>query len=124
MLDHVSIGVSDLAAAIGFYDAALGAIGFKRSMTHDRSAGYGRGARPVFWIGAAGPETAPAKGFHVAFQADERAVVDAFHAAALAAGGVDNGAPGVRSSYHRNYYAAFALDPDGNHLEVVCLRPE
>ena len=124
MLDHVSIGVSDLAAGIGFYDAVLATIGFKRCMTHGESAGYGRGAHAVFWIGAAGPEAVPAKGFHVAFQADDRGGVDTFHAAALASGADDNGAPGIRSRYHPNYYAAFALDPDGHHLEVVCRRPE
>ena len=134
MIDHLSLPVSDYALSRTFYDKALGALGCKVQMEVADSpdyvgAGYGPAdlPEPAFWIGA-GREPGPAPvtpiGQHVAFQAKDRAEVDAFHAAALAAGGRDNGPPGLRPHYHPNYYAAFVLDPDGHRLEAVCHLPE
>ncbi|HHZ08840.1 MAG TPA: VOC family protein [Rhizobiales bacterium] len=127
MIDHTGIPVSDPARAKAFYDAALGALGAKLLMTVPKEftggkwvAGYGLG-RPVFWL-TESADTGP--GRHYAFTASSRAEVDAFHAAALAAGGRDNGAPGLRPHYHADYYGAFVFDPDGNNVEAVCHRPE
>jgi catechol 2,3-dioxygenase-like lactoylglutathione lyase family enzyme len=127
MIDHTEILVRDFAKAKAFYDAALGALGARMLMvvpeeyTGGRKfAGYGRD-KPDFWLAEA-TETGP--GRHTAFAARNRAEVDAFHAAALAAGGKDNGAPGLRPHYHANYYGAFVIDPDGNNVEAVCHRPE
>lgn len=132
MLDHVSLPVSDYARSQAFYDACLAALGYKMAMEMTDSPGYigcgygDGGHEPPFWIGAAsepGPPPTPLDGQHFAFAAADRAAVDAFHAAALAAGGRDNGGPGLRPQYHPNYYAAFVLDPDGHHLEAVCHLP-
>jgi catechol 2,3-dioxygenase-like lactoylglutathione lyase family enzyme len=118
MLDHVTLGVSDLTRSKAFYDRALKPLGvvalFERPGVY---AGYGEGQRPYFWIGLR-PDVV--SGAHVAFTAPDRATVDAFHQAALAAGGRDNGAPAVRSHYHPNYYGAFVFDPDGHNIEAVC----
>jgi catechol 2,3-dioxygenase-like lactoylglutathione lyase family enzyme len=120
MLDHVSVKVSDYARSQAFYDAALKAIGLARMMGDGAHfAGYGD-ARPFFWIGLG---EAVNVGTHVAFAVDDRASVDAFHAAGLAAGGRDNGGPGVRAEYHPTYYGAFVLDPDGHNVEAVCHKP-
>lgn len=122
MFDHISIGVVDLDRAAAFYDAALAPLGHVRLWSNPRSVGYGpegfRGEAP-FAVLAAGPDARPGTRFHLAFAAPSRAAVDAFHAAALAAGGVDEGAPGIRVSYDPGYYAAFVLDPDGHRLEAV-----
>lgn len=119
MLDHVSLKVGDYARSQAFYDAALKPLGIARMMGDGQFfAGYGAG-KPVFWIGAGGD----AGSTHVAFATDDRPTVDAFHAAALAAGGRDNGAPGIRAHYHPTYYGAFVLDPDGNNIEAVCHAP-
>jgi catechol 2,3-dioxygenase-like lactoylglutathione lyase family enzyme len=119
MLDHVSLKVSDFVRARAFYDQALAPLGCRMLMGDgEHFAGYGDD-RPFFWIGAGGGPGAT----HVAFAAANRATVDAFHAAALAAGGTDNGAPGIRPHYHPDYYGAFVLDPDGNNVEAVCHRP-
>ncbi len=129
MLDHIILQVRDLERARAFYDAALHPLGSGVVMALTRAdtggtfegVGYGRGAKPSFWIAAA---AAGASGpVHVAFVSDDRAGVDAFHRAALAAGGRDNGAPGLRPHYHPTYYGAFAFDPDGNNIEAVCHRP-
>jgi catechol 2,3-dioxygenase-like lactoylglutathione lyase family enzyme len=124
MLDHVSIGVRDLAAARRFYDAALGALGYACVYAGADSLGYGRDA-PAFWVSAAAhPVPAdPASGLHVCFVAPTRAAVDAFHAAALHTGGGDNGQPGLRPDYDAAYYAAFVTDPDGYRLEAHCNSP-
>ena len=126
MIDHVGLTVADFQRARDFYDAALKPLGFARRMelgpeqTGGTShAGYGR-ERPVFWIGDGG---APSGHVHLALAARTRAEVDAFHAAALAAGGRDNGAPGLRPHYHPSYYGAFVLDPDGVNVEAVCHAP-
>lgn len=121
MIDHVSFAVSDFARAKAFYDAALAPLGVTALYgTPGESLGYGRDGKPAFWIGAsASPNTRT----HIAFTADDRAAVDAFYAAAMAAGGRDNGGPGVRAHYHPNYYGAFVFDPDGNNIEAVCHKP-
>lgn len=125
MIDHTGIASQDIAACQRFYDAAFAALGGGARMTVPKEftggtivVGYGR-ERPVFWIheGQAGP------GRHVAFSARNRAEVDAFYKAAMAAGGRDNGAPGLRPQYHADYYGAFVLDPDGNNIEAVCHTP-
>ena len=118
MLDHVTIGVTDFAKARAFYDAALAPLGLTYMASDGASfAGYGDGEKAFFWIGL---KPAPQTGVHVAFAAPERAKVDAFYAAALAAGGRDNGAPNLRPQYHADYYGAFVLDPDGHNIEAVC----
>ena len=119
MLDHFAIGVRDLAASRAFYEAALAPLGFGVVMERDDRVALGPPARPIFWL----VNRAPAGGIHVAFQAADRPSVDAFHAAALSAGGSDNGPPGPRLEYHAHYYGAFALDPDGNNAEAVCHKP-
>jgi catechol 2,3-dioxygenase-like lactoylglutathione lyase family enzyme len=123
MIDHTGIGVSDVARLAAFYDAALGALGLRRvaQLPPDTGAdavGYGT-VFPIFWIDRFHPHGVKN---HTAFAAPTRAAVDAFHAAAIAAGGTDHGAPGVRdpaTGYPPGYYAAFVLDPDGNNIEVV-----
>ena len=127
MIDHAGIAVADWEKAKAFYDAALAPLGARllhvvpEAFTGGaKVGGYGRD-KPDFWLregGEAGP------GRHYAFTAASRAEVDAFHAAALAAGGRDNGAPGPRPHYHAHYYGAFVIDPDGNNIEAVCHRPE
>jgi catechol 2,3-dioxygenase-like lactoylglutathione lyase family enzyme len=119
MLDHVGLNVSDYERSRRFYEAALAPLGWRVVMGNEEwgGAGFGVDDKPVFWIVRRDPVS---PGAHVAFQARDRAAVDAFHAAALAAGGTDNGAPGLREHYHPTYYAAFALDPDGANVEAVC----
>ena len=118
MLDHVTIGVSRLNHAREFYDRALRPLGIRRLYADGETfSGYGADKKAFFWIGA---RAAVTTGAHVAFTAPDRAAVDAFHAAALAAGGRDNGAPGLRPHYHHHYYGAFVLDPDGHNIEAVC----
>lgn len=120
MFNHVSIGVRDLEAAARFYDAALGALGYRRTMTEDFGLAWGV-EWPEFWATLPGEGEATAgNGTHVAFIAPSRAAVEAFHAAALAHGGSDAGAPGLRD-YTEDYYAAFARDPEGNKVEAVHL---
>jgi catechol 2,3-dioxygenase-like lactoylglutathione lyase family enzyme len=120
MIDHTGIGVSDVARAATFYDAALGVLGLHRVMQLPPSDGadaVGYGVEyPVFWIDRFHPHSVKQ---HTAFAASSREQVDAFYAAALTAGGVDNGAPGFRDGYPPGYYAAFVLDLDGNNIEAV-----
>ena len=121
MLDHVTIGVSNIARAVAFYDRALAPLGVERLYAEGTSAfGYGAERKAFFWIGL---RDTVQTGAHIAFAAGDRGSVDAFHAAALAAGGRDNGAPGLRPQYHAHYYGAFILDPDGHNIEAVCHRP-
>ncbi len=118
MLDHIAITVSDLARSKQFFVAALTPLGYK--VIYDLSASVGMGSEgfPAFWIGRGQPRGP----LHIAFSTSDRGVVDLFYREALAAGGRDNGQPGVRAAYHPNYYAAFVYDPDGNNIEVVCRK--
>lgn len=127
MIDHTGITVADFDRAKAFYDAAMAPLG--ASLLHTvppeftggvKVGGYGRG-RPTFWL-AEGDPGGP--GRHYAFSANSRAEVDAFYEAAIAAGGKDNGGPGLRPQYHESYYGAFVIDPDGNNVEAVCHHPE
>jgi catechol 2,3-dioxygenase-like lactoylglutathione lyase family enzyme len=124
MLDHVTIGVSDFGRACDFYDRALLPLGIARLYTAAPDfAGYGAAPKAFFWIGVRpGMASSVETGAHVAFAAADRATVDRFYAAAIAAGGRDNGPPGVRPHYHAHYYGAFVLDPDGHNIEAVCRR--
>ena len=123
MIDHLTFGVRDLAASLAFYRLALEPLGLKplTEVSADQSGGdafVGIGAeRPFFWLAQTGAVTGQ---LHVAFAARDRSAVDAFHTTALAAGGRDNGAPGLRPHYGPGYYGAFVLDPDGHNIEAVC----
>ena len=128
MLDHIGFSVSNLKVSRIFYERALKPLGIAPVMevtpemtgTSDSHVGFGAG-RPFFWIGTGGKVSV---GTHVAFAAESRKTVDEFYAAAIAAGGRDNGKPGLRPHYHENYYGAFVLDPDGNNIEAVCHAPK
>jgi catechol 2,3-dioxygenase-like lactoylglutathione lyase family enzyme len=121
MLDHLILGVSDYERSKAFYSAALAPLGYEVVVeVEGLSCGFGSAGKPGFFVGArerSGP-------VHVAFSSPDRAGVDAFHAAAIAAGGADNGKPGLRELYHPDYYGAFVFDPDGNNIEAVCHEPE
>ena len=126
MIDHVGFPVSDYARSKAFYRETLAPLGYTLIMevmeteSGSPAAGFGREGKPDFWIGGEGG----LKGtLHIAIAADDRRAVDAFYRAALAAGGRDNGAPGLRPQYHPNYYGAFVLDPDGHNVEAVCHTP-
>jgi catechol 2,3-dioxygenase-like lactoylglutathione lyase family enzyme len=123
MLDHLSIQCSDVAASSAFYDAVLATIGGTRVMDFGEVIGYGVPPMPDFWLGPLDS----GDGFresHIAFSAPDRAAVDAFHAAALAAGAESLHEPRIWPEYHPNYYGAFVRDPDGNNVEAVCHQPE
>lgn len=120
MLDHITIGVSDVERSMRFYDLALLPLGIERLYAEGETfAGYGIRPKAFFWIGQ---RNTPQTSAHVAFTAQDRATVDQFYKAALTAGGLDNGQPGIRLRYHPNYYGAFVLDPDGHNIEAVCHR--
>jgi catechol 2,3-dioxygenase-like lactoylglutathione lyase family enzyme len=120
MLDHVTLGVGDIERSRKFYDGALRPLGIERLYAEGEAAsGYGANRKAFFWISL---RHALQTGSHVAFVADDRETVDQFYQAALAAGGRDNGQPGLRPHYHENYYGAFVLDPDGHNIEAVCHR--
>jgi catechol 2,3-dioxygenase-like lactoylglutathione lyase family enzyme len=129
MLDHVGFAVADAERSKRFYEAALAPLGITliMSVTPEQTEsggtahGFGSDGKPYFWFG---DNERVGEGTHVAFAVDTRAEVDAFYKAALAAGGKDNGAPGLRPHYHPDYYAAFVHDPDGMNIEAVCHRPE
>ncbi len=123
MLDHIGFAVSDYARSKAFYEKALAPLGIHVVLEPaGEAAGFGQDGNPVFWIEAQGR---PVNGrLHVAFTAEDRETVDAFHATALQAGGEDNGAPGVRKRYRPDYYGAYVLDPDGHNIEAVCHGPE
>jgi len=121
MLDHITFAVQDFAQSRAFYLAALAPLGIGLVMEWEGWVGLGRDGRPQFWFGGGDRASGP---FHLAFAARSRAEVRAFHAAALAAGARDNGAPGLRPHYHPHYYGAFAIDPNGHNIEAVCHSPE
>ena len=130
MLDHVGFAVADIGRSRAFYEAALKPLGISVIMDippeqnaaggGGRALGFGMPDNPFFWIA---DNQRVGEGTHVAFRVDSRALVDAFYDAATAAGGRDNGGPGLRPHYHPNYYAAFVFDPDGFNIEAVCHRP-
>ena len=121
MIDHVTANVTDLQGAKSFYASALAPLGYSLQAEFEGAIGFGSGEGiPDFWLGAREERGAT----HFAFTAKDRATVDAFHQAAVAAGGNDNGGPGVRPHYHETYYAAFVHDADGNNIEAVCHEPE
>ncbi|HYF08809.1 MAG TPA: VOC family protein [Acetobacteraceae bacterium] len=121
MINHLSIGVRDIARTKRFYDAALEPLGYRCLSEGEGSLGYGA-KEVVLWISATEHPVPPdpRSGLHICFDAPTRKSVDAFHKAALAAGGADNGKPGLRKEYSPNYYAAFVVDPDGYRLEAYC----
>ena len=120
MIDHISLGVSDLERASHFYEATLAALGLSRLVTRAGTVGFGK-AYPEFWINlrTGMTQVAPESGTHVCLRARTTAELDAFHTAALNAGGISDGAPGLRPHDRVKYYAAFVLDPDGNRVEAV-----
>ena len=123
VIDHVGFAVADYKRSKEFYERALAPLGLTLLMEFaGAAAGFGKSGRPSFFIEARGQ---PVRGrLHIALRAESRAQVDAFHAAAIEAGGTDNGAPGLRALYHPDYYGAYVLDPDGNNIEAVCHQPE
>jgi catechol 2,3-dioxygenase-like lactoylglutathione lyase family enzyme len=126
MIDHIGFPVSDYERSKAFYTKALAPLGYTlvmevRQNEHDSpAAGFGANGKPDLWIGGEGGLN---RAVHVAIAVNDRAAVDAFYHAALAAGGKSNGAPGLRPHYHPNYYGAFVLDPDGHNVEAVCHKP-
>ena len=128
MIDHIGLPVENYAKSKVFYEKALAPLGISMVMEvtpemtggEDSACGFGIGAKPFFWIGPGRPG---GDHVHVAFAATERKQVDAFYKAAIAAGGRDNGAPGLRPHYHKDYYGAFVLDLDGHNIEAVCHAP-
>jgi catechol 2,3-dioxygenase-like lactoylglutathione lyase family enzyme len=128
ILDHIGFAVEDYEGAKAFYSAALKPLGVTLVMevgqedhAGQKACGYGGpDGKPDFWLGSEGKTTPHV---HVCFAAESRAAVDAFYAAAMAAGGRDNGPPGIRAHYHPNYYGAFVLDPEGHNIEAVCHKP-
>lgn len=126
MIDHIGFPVSDFARAKAFYEKALAPLGYSVVMEVDRTehgrrtCGFGRAGKLDFWISDGG---ALQGGLHIALAARDRATVNAFYEAALAAGARDNGGPGIRAHYHPTYYGAFVLDPDGHNIEAVCHAP-
>jgi catechol 2,3-dioxygenase-like lactoylglutathione lyase family enzyme len=123
MFDHVGLNVRDYAASRAFFEQALAPLGYRVVMAFDewKGAGFGTDEKPEFWIFQREPH---GTGTHVAFVCPDHDTVVAFHDAALAAGGIDNGAPGPREQYHPTYYGAFVHDLDGNNIEAVCHSPE
>ena len=128
MIDHLGFAVTDVARAKAFYKQALAPLGIDVivEVTPEQSGGeahvgFGAAGKPFFWIGSGQAVKGP---IHIALTAPSRALVDAFYKAALAAGGRDNGEPGIRAHYHQNYYGAFVFDLDGHNIEAVCHAPE
>ena len=121
IIDHIGIAVCDYDRSKRFFCRALAPLGIELVMEVEGWAGLGKAGKPELWFGVSGQKPSP---LHIAFIADSRDQVRAFHAAALAAGGTDNGSPGIREIYHPNYFGAFVLDPDGHNVEAVCHQPE
>ena len=123
MLDHMTLRVRDHAKSKAFYTAALKPLGYEIVMEWESFVGMGVKGKPDFWVAPAEKGRAHYDQLHIAFRAPNRKAVDEFYAAALKAGGKDNGAPGVRKDYHPNYYGAFVIDPDGHNVEACCHDP-
>jgi catechol 2,3-dioxygenase-like lactoylglutathione lyase family enzyme len=121
IIDHIGFGVADFDKSKQFYIKCLAPLGITLLHEENDSVGFGKNHKAVYWFG---PRHEPCQKMHVAFVAESRAQVDEFYQAALAAGGKDNGAPGIREIYHPTYYGAFVLDPDGHNIEAVCHNPE
>jgi catechol 2,3-dioxygenase-like lactoylglutathione lyase family enzyme len=121
LIDHISLAVSNYRVSKVFYQACLAPLGIELVGETDGWAGFGCNGKGEFWIGS---ESTVQRPMHIAFAADSRAGVDAFYHAAIAEGGRDNGAPGIREIYHPDYYSAFVIDPDGHNIEVVCRQPQ
>ncbi len=121
IIDHIGLTVTDYAHSKAFFTEALAPLGIMLVVEVHGWAGFGRGGKPEFWFGEGQPAQQP---MHLAFAAESRAQVRAFHEAALRAGGQDNGPPGIREIYHPQYYGAFVIGPDGHNVEAVCHRPE
>ncbi len=125
IIDHIGVSVTDYARSKAFYTQALAPLGITMMMEYGTACGFGKNGKPELWIGAgkmsfqSDEQTKVITPIHIAVKAKDRAGVDAFYAAAIAAGGRDFGKPGVRELYHPNYYGAFVLDPDGHNLEAV-----
>jgi catechol 2,3-dioxygenase-like lactoylglutathione lyase family enzyme len=119
MIDHVGIPVRDMAKSKAFYAKALAPLGYTLLADYGHAVGFGKDRKPDFWLGTGEPGAS----IHVCIHAGLRSVVRAFHDAAMAAGGTDNGGPGVRELYHPHYYGAFVLDPDGHNIEACCHEP-
>lgn len=131
MLDHLGFNVADYPRSRAFYEQILAPLGYSVAMEVTREmtgsyagCGFGPPGRPQFWVGAGEGAAETGRGMHIAFSAETRAQVDAFHAAAIAAGGKDNGAPGLRPHYHPHYYGAFVIDINGINIEAVCHTAE
>lgn len=121
MLDHIGIDVSDIKKSKEFYSAALKPLGYEIFMEWEKWVGFAVNGKPDFWL-SAGTQVTPA--VHIAFRAENRALVNKFYQEAIAAGGKDNGEPGIREIYHPNYYGAFVIGPDGHNIEAVCHEEE
>jgi catechol 2,3-dioxygenase-like lactoylglutathione lyase family enzyme len=121
IIDHIGFTVANHEKSKAFYTQALAPLGITLVMEVPGWAGFGRNGKPELWFGEGGAKQRP---MHIAFTAENRAQVRAFYDAALAAGGRDNGAPGIREIYHPDYYGAFVFDPDGYNIEAVCHMPE
>ena len=122
MYDHIGLRVGDLAASVRFYRGALAALGYEQTADDAATAGFGSGGATGLWLSHA--PLAGERGAHLAFRAPDRAAVERFYKQGLAAGGRDNGPPGLRADYGPSYFAAFLVDPDGNNVEAVCLAQE
>jgi catechol 2,3-dioxygenase-like lactoylglutathione lyase family enzyme len=121
MFDHVGLKVKDLGSSKRFYAAALAPLGLSVQYEDKAAVGLGPKGAPALWLMVQSEKGGPA---HIALAAKDRAAVKAFHAAAIEAGGKDNGKPGLRTEYHPNYYGAFVTDPDGNNVEAVCHKEQ
>jgi catechol 2,3-dioxygenase-like lactoylglutathione lyase family enzyme len=125
MINHISIGTANLGRSLKFYEAVFKPLGYNRLSSDDSSAGYGKDSARFWVLESTKPVVSNAEsGLHLCFDAPTRKSVDAFHKAALAAGGKDNGKPGLRENYGANYYAAFVVDPDGYRIEAYCSAAE
>lgn len=123
MFDHLGIKTRKMKEMAAFYEAALAPLGYSRQRDYGVAVAFGHGGEVPLWISEAEGDAAISS-IHLALSSADRAAVDAFYKAAIAAGGKDNGPPGLRPQYHESYYGAFVLDPDGNNLEAVCHKPE